>query len=431
MTTFADFPLPDAVLKAVAASGYTTPTPIQAQTLPIALAGQDVLLSAQTGSGKTAAFVLPMLSKLASQPVKIKKPRALILTPTRELAMQVNDSVKKYSKGLNWLFSTTLVGGMPYGKQIQSLKKGVSVVIATPGRLLDHLRAGYVDLSRLEYLVLDEADRMLDMGFSEDIQQILSLAPSTRQTLMSSATWDGKVGKIAASFTHNPVSVSIKIETQHIDETVYFCDDSAHKNAILQQLLCADNSEQTIIFTSTKKSAEELAQRLLDLGHRARFLHGDLPQHKRSRIVDALRKGKCDILVATDVAARGIDIPAISHVINYDLPRQNEDYVHRIGRSGRAGKTGVAYSLVSFADRPVLSSLSRYLKRELKSAEIEGLEPKKVAVKRKASKPKKAFRSQSRKHKTSHKANAGTHKPVRKHRASAKKPSSQKGKSKK
>lgn len=379
MTTFSDLGLPDFFVATLRHSGYEQPTPIQAQAIPLALAGKDLLLSAQTGSGKTAAFVLPLLAKLSERPSKIKKPRALIITPTRELAQQVQDSLRKYSRGMDWLFSIPLLGGAPYGGQIRALKKGVSVVVATPGRLLDHLREGTLDLSKLQYLVIDEADRMLDMGFSDDIAAIIDACPLERQTIMSSATWDGAVGKIAAGFTYQAEKIVIAPQHQHIEESIYFSDDQQHKNALLDRLLSSENIKQAIVFAATKKSSEEIAAMLHEQGHRARFLHGDLPQQKRNRIVEDLRKGKTDILVATDVAARGIDIPAISHVINYDLPRQSEDYVHRIGRSGRAGRTGTAMSLVSLSDRAVLAQLQRYLKRDLSVEVLEGLEPKKVA----------------------------------------------------
>ena len=372
MTTFSDLGLPDFLVATLKHSGYEHPTPIQAQAIPLALAGKDLLLSAQTGSGKTAAFVLPLLAKLSEQPSKIKKPRALIITPTRELAQQVQDSLRKYSRGMDWLFSIPLLGGAPYGGQIRALKKGVSVVVATPGRLLDHLREGTLDLSKLQYLVIDEADRMLDMGFSDDIAAIIDACPPERQTIMSSATWDGAVGKIAAGFTYQAEKIVIAPQHQHIEESIYFSDDQQHKNALLDRLLSGENIKQAIVFAATKKSSEEIAAMLHEQGHRARFLHGDLPQQKRNRIVEDLRKGKTDILVATDVAARGIDIPAISHVINYDLPRQSEDYVHRIGRSGRAGRTGTAMSLVSLGDRAALAQLQRYLKRDLSIEALEG-----------------------------------------------------------
>lgn len=405
MTNFTKLGLPKTLLHTLTMSGYEQPTPIQAQAIPLALAGRDLLLSAQTGSGKTAAFVLPMLAKLAEQPVKMKKPRALILTPTRELAQQVQDSVRKYGQSMDWLFSISLVGGAPYSGQIRALKKGVSVVIATPGRLLDHVREGTLDLSRLEYLVLDEADRMLDMGFAEDINAIIDACPVERQTIMSSATWDGNVGKIAQHYTKNPEKIVIAREHKHIDETVYYTDNQQHKNAILDRLISNPEMGQIIIFTATKRSSEEVAAVLVENGHRARFLHGDLPQHKRNRIVQDLRKGKTDILVATDVAARGIDIPAISHVINYDLPRQSEDYIHRIGRSGRAGRSGIALSLVSLTDRAIFAQLQRYLKRDIKIEILEGLEPSKIASIPK-SKPKKAFRGKPSKHKAFERSNS-------------------------
>lgn len=429
MTNFSDLGLPDFLVSTLKRSGYEQPTPIQAQAIPLALAGKDLLLSAQTGSGKTAAFVLPLLAKLAEQPSKIKKPRALIITPTRELAQQVQDSLRKYSHGMDWLFSIPLLGGAPYSGQIRALKKGVSVVIATPGRLLDHLREGTLDLSKLQYLVIDEADRMLDMGFSEDIAAIIDACPPERQTIMSSATWDGAVGKIAAGFTYQAEKIVIAAEHRHIEETIYFSDDQQHKNALLDRLLSNEEVKQAIVFAATKRSSEEIATMLHEQGHRARFLHGDLPQHKRNRIVEDLRKGKTDILVATDVAARGIDIPAISHVINYDLPRQSEDYVHRIGRSGRAGRTGTAMSLVSLSDRAVLAQLQRYLKRDLAVDVLEGLEPKKVApVKKdkpnnKSSRGKSAFSKNGKsfsKSKSAYKSEGNKAQPKRSARAGVK-----------
>ena len=378
--TFTDLGIAKPILTALDRSGYTNPTPIQAQAIPFALAGRDLLLSAQTGSGKTAAFVIPVLDRLSRATSFDKLTKALILTPTRELAQQVHDSVRTYSKDMRGLFCVPLVGGAPYNGQITALKKGVQVIVATPGRLLDHINAGRVDLSNLEVLVLDEADRMLDMGFADDISDILRAAPIDRQTIMCSATWDGPVGKIAASFTKNPERVSIKVESAHIEEKVYYCDDFDHKNRLLDKIVCQQDMEQIIIFAATKRSTEKLAKQLQEAGHKASFLHGDLPQSKRNRIVQDLRNGKVKILVATDVAARGLDIPAISHVINYDLPRQTEDYVHRIGRCGRAGRTGVAISLCSMDDRPQLNAINRYLDRKMEVCVIEGMEPKKTYV---------------------------------------------------
>jgi len=378
--SFKDLNIAKPILSALERSGYTSPTPIQAQAIPFALEGRDLLLSAQTGSGKTAAFVIPLLDRLSRATTFDKLTKALILTPTRELAQQVHDSVRTYSKDMRGLFCVPLVGGAPYNGQITALRKGVQVIVATPGRLLDHIKAGRVDLSHLEVLILDEADRMLDMGFADDINDILKAAPTDRQTIMCSATWDGPVGKIAATFTKNPERVAIKVESAHIDEKVYYCDDFNHKNKILDKIVCQPDMEQVIIFAATKRSTEKLAKQLADDGHKASFLHGDLPQSKRNRIVQDLRNGKCKILVATDVAARGLDVPAISHVINYDLPRQTEDYVHRIGRCGRAGRTGVAISLCSMDDRPQLNAINRYLNRKMDVEVIEGLEPKKTYV---------------------------------------------------
>lgn len=378
--TFSDLNIAKPILTALDRVGYTNPTPIQEQAIPFALQGRDLLLSAQTGSGKTAAFVIPVLDRLSRATSFDKLTKALILTPTRELAQQVHDSVRTYSKDMRGLFCVPLVGGAPYNGQITALRKGVQVIVATPGRLLDHIKAGRVDLSNLEVLVLDEADRMLDMGFADDINDILKAAPDNRQTIMCSATWDGPVGKIAASFTKNPERVSIKVESAHIEEKVYYCDDFDHKNRLLDEIVCDKDMEQIIIFAATKRSTEKLAKQLQEAGHKASFLHGDLPQSKRNRIVQDLRNGKCKILVATDVAARGLDVPAISHVINYDLPRQTEDYVHRIGRCGRAGRTGIAISLCSMDDRPQLNAINRYLDRKMEVCVIEGMEPKKTYV---------------------------------------------------
>ena len=378
--TFSDLNIAKPILTALDRIGYTNPTPIQEQAIPFALQSRDLLLSAQTGSGKTAAFVIPVLDRLSRATSFDKLTKALILTPTRELAQQVHDSVRTYSKDMRGLFCVPLVGGAPYNGQITALRKGVQVIVATPGRLLDHIKAGRVDLSNLEVLVLDEADRMLDMGFADDINDILKAAPDNRQTIMCSATWDGPVGKIAASFTKNPERVSIKVESAHIEEKVYYCDDFDHKNRLLDEIVCDKDMEQIIIFAATKRSAEKLAKQLQEAGHKASFLHGDLPQSKRNRIVQDLRNGKVKILVATDVAARGLDVPAISHVINYDLPRQTEDYVHRIGRCGRAGRTGIAISLCSMDDRPQLNAINRYLDRKMEVCVIEGMEPKKTYV---------------------------------------------------
>lgn len=375
--TFVDLELAPELLSALTSSGYEHPTPIQAQSIPPALAGRDLLLSAQTGSGKTAAFVLPMLDKIIRDKATNKVVHTVILTPTRELANQVSDSVRQYSSKTRNIFSVPLVGGAPYGGQIRALNKGVQVIIATPGRFIDHMNSGRIDLSQLDILILDEADRMLDMGFADDIEKVMNAAPKTRQTIMCSATWDGPVGKIAASFTNNPERIDIKAETKHIDESVYYADDFNHKNRLLDKLLTQKDVNQAIVFAATKRSCETLAKSLKEQGHKASFLHGDLPQAKRTRIINDLKAGKITILVATDVAARGIDVSGITHVFNYDLPRQTEDYVHRIGRSGRAGRSGIAINICSIDDRPQLEAINRYLKRTMPVEEIEGMEPKK------------------------------------------------------
>ena len=266
MQTFNDLHLPEALLKSIADSGYTTPTPIQAQAIPLAVAGRDLQLSAQTGSGKTAAFVLPILTRLIESEQKGKRPRALILTPTRELALQVHEQVRKYGKELKWLFSVPLVGGAPYGGQIRALKKGVQIIIATPGRLLDHMRDERIDCGALDMLVLDEADRMLDMGFADDINAIIEALPETRQTIMSSATWDGAVGKIARRYTREPERIAIKVESAHIEEKVYFCDNAEHKNQILEHLVADPEMGQAIIFAATKRASEEIADSLREAG---------------------------------------------------------------------------------------------------------------------------------------------------------------------
>ncbi len=375
--SFVDLELSPELLDALKISGYDNPTPIQAQAIPPALAGRDLLLSAQTGSGKTAAFVLPMLDKIIRDKATNKVVHTVILTPTRELANQVSDSVRQYSSRTRNIFSVPLVGGAPYGGQIRALNKGVQIIIATPGRFIDHMNSGRIDLSQLDILILDEADRMLDMGFADDIEKVMNAAPKTRQTIMSSATWDGPVGKIAASFTNNPERIAIKVETAHIDESVYYADDFNHKNRLLDKLLTEKEVNQAIVFAATKRSCETLAKSLKEQGHKASFLHGDLPQAKRTRIINDVKAGKITILVATDVAARGIDVSGITHVFNYDLPRQTEDYVHRIGRSGRAGRTGIAISICSIDDRPQLDAINRYLKRTMPVEEIAGIEPKK------------------------------------------------------
>ncbi len=377
--TFTTLGLNPVVLKCLETTGYTVPTEVQRQAVPAALEGRDLLVSSHTGSGKTAAFLLPSLHRLA-EPSTLPGtgPRLLVLCPTRELAMQVQKQAMIYGAGMRRLRTVCLVGGAPFGPQFQALKVNPEVMIATPGRLIDHLERGRIDFSRLEVLVLDEADRMLDMGFIEDIEHVVSRTPASRQTLLFSATLDGMVGKIAAEMTNNPLRISVEIQEEHkanIDQRILFSDDIGHKHRLLDVLLRDLDLTQALIFTATKRSAEELSETLLEQGHSAAALHGDMPQHKRTRTLQRLRDGQVRFLVATDVAARGIDVAGISHVINFDAPRQAEDYVHRIGRTGRAGRTGIAITMVNSKERHLVREIERYIGKSVRVDIIAGLEP--------------------------------------------------------
>ena len=383
--------LDPAILRALQSAGYDSPTPVQAQAVPAALAGRDLMASAQTGSGKTAAFLLPALPKMIRRSDKPGKgPRVLVLTPTRELAMQVEKNAQLYAQNMKWLRSATLVGGAGFGFQIKALSRPIDLIVATPGRLMDHMRAGRIDFDRLEMLVLDEADRMLDMGFIDDIKTIVAATPDSRQTLLFSATWDGEVGKLARNLTKNPEVIEIeRVDEQgKIEEQLLYCDDKNHKNRLLDHILRDANIDQCVIFTATKAMSEQLADELYEKGFAANCLHGDMPQGWRNRTLNDLRRGRTKILVATDVAARGIDVPTITHVINYDLPKQAEDYVHRIGRTGRAGRTGLAISFADAREYMLVHKIERYLKRQLPEAVIAGMEPTRKRSKAAPSKPK-------------------------------------------
>jgi superfamily II DNA/RNA helicase len=377
-----------ALLAAVEASGYTEPTAVQAQAIPAALAGADLLVSSFTGSGKTAAFILPSLQRLSAEPaVKGNGPRILVLTPTRELAMQVERAAMTYGSKLDKrLRAACLVGGMPYPLQMRKLQGPVDVVVATPGRLIDHLERGRVDFKRLEVLVLDEADRMLDMGFIEDIEKIIGKTPSTRQTLLFSATLDGVVGNMARRITREPRRIQIAPTPErkaHIEQSALFADSLNHKTSLLDALLRDVDVRQALIFTSTKRAADDLSGALREQGFSAQALHGDMNQTQRNRTLKGLVDGHTRVLVATDVAARGIDVAGISHVINFDAPRQAEDYVHRIGRTGRAGRTGIAVTLVNHSERHLLRDIERFTGQQVKVDTIAGLEPSKRAEPRK------------------------------------------------
>jgi superfamily II DNA/RNA helicase len=388
--TFADLGLSSQLVEALSKEGYVHPTDVQAHAIPSAIAGRDLLVSAQTGSGKTAAFLLPSLMKLA-EPAAVRGsgPRVLVLTPTRELAMQVEKNAQNYGKNLKYLNTACLVGGSPMGFQLRQLSKPVDVVIATPGRLIDHLERGRLDFSRLEVLILDEADRMLDMGFIDDIEKIVAATPKNRQTLLFSATLDGTVGRLAARLTTDPERIEIarKEEKVTIEEHVLFTDDFRHKNRLLDHLMGSLNYDQMVIFTATKISSEELADRLYESGINAACLHGDMPQAWRNRTLNDLRMGRIKVLVATDVAARGIDVPTITHVINFDLPKQAEDYVHRIGRTGRAGREGVALTFCEVRDFHKIRRVEQYINRSIPEMRIAGFEATRAVPKGGSGKP--------------------------------------------
>lgn len=368
------------ILRAVLEAGYDTPTAVQAQAIPPALEGRDIMASAQTGTGKTAAFTLPALNLLATpHALSSRGPRILVLTPTRELAAQVNEAARKYGKYIR-ARTVSIVGGMPYPLQNKLLSQPLDILVATPGRFIDHMERGRIDLSRLQMLVLDEADRMLDMGFMPDVERICEALPKERQTLLFSATLDG-IMHIGKQFLNNPITLQVagqKEKHANIEQRLHFVDDMTHKNKLLEHLLIAPDMNQAIIFTSTKRHADVLAEDLYAAGHKTAALHGDMTQGARNRTLTKLRQGDVKVLVATDVAARGIDVQGISHVINYDLPKFAEDYVHRIGRTGRANNKGIAISFASNMDRHLLRKIEQYTGQKLDAAVIEGFEPKRA-----------------------------------------------------
>jgi superfamily II DNA/RNA helicase len=367
------------LLRAIAACHFKAPTDIQRQAIPVALDGRDLMASAQTGTGKTAAFVLPALQRLITTPsaVRGRGPRVLVLTPTRELAMQVTDNIRQFSRECR-VTSGSIVGGMSYGPQFKLLQQPLDLLVATPGRLMDHMEQGKVDFSRVEVLVLDEADRMLDMGFVNAVKEIAAELPSRRQTLLFSATLEGKVLEIARQLLKDPARIqlaAVRDPHEAIAQHVHEADDAAHKNALLDHYLADDALYQAVIFIATKHAADKLAKKLTAQGHKAAPLHGNMNQNKRKRTIEAMRRGEFRLLVATDVAARGLDIKGISHVINFDLPMVAEDYVHRIGRTGRAGATGIAVSFVDHEDRGLLRDIERLTNRKLERKTVAGLEP--------------------------------------------------------
>jgi superfamily II DNA/RNA helicase len=413
--SFAEIGLNEAVLKALIDSGYTDPTPVQAQAIPAAIAGRDLLVSSQTGSGKTAAFMLPALHRLAAQerrpfvPTSSRRtpnqerqsarsrgkerprfqaaqPRMLVLTPTRELALQVTAATDKYGSHIRHLKAVAILGGMPYPKQMELLARNPEILVATPGRLIDHMESGKINFSELQMLVLDEADRMLDMGFIEDIEKIVAATPESRQTMLFSATLDGLVGKIAREITRDALQINVDsshAKHENIEQRLHFVDDLSHKNRLLDHLLRDASIDQAVVFTATKREADNLSDRLNLAGFNAAPLHGDMHQGARNRTLTAMRRGQVRILVATDVAARGIDVPTITHVFNFDLPKFAEDYVHRIGRTGRAGRNGIAISLVNHAEHFNVRNIERFTKQSIPVEVVAGHEP----VRRPAAKP--------------------------------------------
>ncbi|MGO3742164.1 DEAD/DEAH box helicase [Kerstersia sp.] len=380
---FDNLGLSPVLLSALHEAGFSEPTSVQAAAIPQALAGSDLMVSAQTGSGKTAAFMLPALERVVGKPTNQGRGvQILVLAPTRELALQVNEATQVYGKNIPGLRTTTAVGGMPYGAQLRALSRRVDVLVATPGRLIDHLQSRRVDLSTVHTLVLDEADRMLDMGFIEDIETIIAATPASRQTLLFSATLDGSVARLAERMMREPKRIDIsghRDKHQNITQTLLYADDAAHKLRLLDHMLRDTALDQAIIFTATKRGADDLADVLSNDGFSAAALHGDMNQRQRTRTLSMLQRGQLQILVATDVAARGIDVQGISHAFNFDLPMQAEDYVHRIGRTGRAGRDGQAFTLATHSERHKIRRIEHYIGQTLDIGEIAGLEPQRRA----------------------------------------------------
>ena len=380
--------LNEVVLKAVKDSGYENATDVQTLAIPAAIANKDLMVSARTGSGKTAAFILPALEKILAaraddskkrEKGKIYGPKILVLAPTRELAMQVAKAAQTYGRFIPGLKVATVLGGMPYPLQIRQLMGPLDILIATPGRLIDHINSGKCVLGNVEMLVLDEADRMLDMGFIDDINMIASNTPAERQTVMFSATFAGHVGRLAQNLLKDPQRIEVANHTdthENIEQRLHWADNPHHKDQLLESILALPEMEQAVVFTSTQRDADWLAERLAEIGHSVAPLHGAMPQGKRNRVLQALRSKQVRVLVATDVAARGIDVPTISHVINYGLPMKAEDYVHRIGRTGRAGRQGLAITLGLRDDVSMIRRIQQFTTQTIPVQQIAGLEPK-------------------------------------------------------
>jgi len=377
---FEELNLAPAILKAVLEQGYDTPTPIQAQAIPAVLAGSDLLGGAQTGTGKTAAFTLPLLQRLSSEPRLtnrrgVNAVRALIMTPTRELAAQVEESVRTYGKYLD-LTSMVMFGGVGMGAQIEKLRRGVDILVATPGRLLDHAGQGTLDLSQVQILILDEADRMLDMGFIHDIKKVLALVPKQKQTLLFSATFSDDIRELANGLLRNPLSIQVtprNTTVQRITQTIHPVGRSK-KKALLTHIINEHNWSQVLVFTRTKFGANNVAEHLTKAGIPAMALHGNKSQTARTQALQGFKNGDIRALVATDIAARGIDIDELPHVVNYEIPNVSEDYVHRIGRTGRAGNSGEAVSLVCLDEEGFMQDIERFTKQNIENVIVPGFE---------------------------------------------------------
>ncbi|MFN4328986.1 MAG: DEAD/DEAH box helicase [Limnobacter sp.] len=380
--TFADFGLHPTIQKAIDEQGYVKPTPIQAKAIPVVLTGVDVMGAAQTGTGKTAGFSLPILNRLMPLATDSTSParhpvRALMLAPTRELADQVASNVNTYAK-YTPLRSTMIYGGVDMNPQIQALRRGVEIVIATPGRLLDHVQQKTINLSQVQVLVLDEADRMLDMGFLPDLQRIINLLPKTRQNLMFSATFSPEIQKLAKSFMNKPTLIEVarrNATSENIAQVMFALDSEEDKRAAVCHLIRSKDLKQVIVFSNTKLGTARLARHLEREGVSATAIHGDKSQLERMKALDAFKAGEVHVLVATDVAARGLDIPELPCVINYDLPTTPEDYVHRIGRTGRAGAKGTAYSFMVKSNDRVLKDIEKLINKSFERQELEGFNP--------------------------------------------------------
>ena len=380
---FQSFALAASLLKNVAELGYTQATPVQSQVIPAALAGGDLLVSSQTGSGKTAAFLLPLINQLIednpnNSPVPGRaQPKVLVLCPTRELAQQVAADAVNLVRGMKGIRIATVMGGMPYGKQIQALK-GALLVVATPGRLLDLCDSKAIRLDDVKQLVIDEADRMLDMGFADDLEAIDKRCAGRNQTLMFSATFAPKIMALANELTTDAKRIELAHAGEkhaNIEQKLHWADSMSHKHKLLEHILADATLDQAVVFASTQVESEKIADTLRANGYEASALHGAMPQAVRMRRLESLRKGHTKILVATDVAARGIDVPRISHVINFGLPMKPEDYTHRIGRTGRAGRNGVAITLVEHRDRAKIRNIERFTQQDIVASVIAGLEP--------------------------------------------------------